>query len=1517
MSDETSFSASHMSPDPPASGRGPVEWVLDLFSGFRMCVVLLSLLFVYCSIGSAGMFVPKGSPFEWEYQQIRQWPIFEMTEFEWFHTWVFYALNGLLVVNMVTATIRRIPFRPLSYGSWMIHSGIIVLVVGCVIYFSMKIEGDTPVWRRQVVVTVPGASATLPAIPGKRTGVTGADGFYDFQITDTNPEWPVPGGDGGETALGVSVRVSTPRGDIFVRQLVDGHEELTEDVIPLEGRARTIERFDGNALVDPSVAIALTYDAQDRYWVKDSSAIHLREGAIGPWSERRVPGMPRYNAYLASLSEAHPESVTSDMVRPLSARAKLAPDDAFPDVSVRVTGYAPYAVLETRFQPSDDMFAPVYPVANLDLSTPNAPQPTRFELVAFDPELAAAQGGSIRFDWVDNPRLVEALDNGHAAILTIAVPGAGVDLEIPFTSAEMGDAEGDFVAIEGTEFSYRVSSLLPRFPIGERKVSLAVVDFRTPEGEFTRWVANDPALTRDMSPNAGGLPPAAGGVPLDERFVTTFDAANLSMITLVAGPTDVLPTPRILVLDPSGDGSFISKDIRPGDDPTLILPGQQISARLSELIVRSERVTLPRIVPESQRDRDITRGRFASLAQIELTVGERTYKQWAPFHHYVFDDPAYYGSSMGRFSPAEFRLNDGRVIQAVFGRETRPLPNPVILSDFHLDERVGGYTETAGAQSVVNWTSELRFLQSDATWTDQRPVSANNPKAFGGLWFFQASWDPPRAPSPDEPAGYAGLNHTGLGVGNREGVWTMLIGSCISVLGMIYAFYVKPVLKRRKRTGAPAGTAHAPIVEETRRVVGGASSRVVLAGWFLAGVLIAGGAAYLALKASLRSAISDPTTFAGQVDLGPLDRSAVYSRARLKSFDSFANEVMGFVSGNRKINGQPTDFTFLDLLFVPELYTDEEIIFVKKKQIRQKLIGAAEPLIADMTLEQGEGFRQQLDAFMETGLVSPTFFELSPVRAQLRLMQRDVVRTAKFVTQIENALVLRRSEVLGDLLKNVPPPSGTESELWLSPVDLAGGPEGRPTSTSILAEELPRDRRDDLRDAFQRLGDVWFQTRMLDVRTSPRPLADMGVESWQAYEKTLLDWLASLPSDAGALVSRGNSLFTGIASLNERERFGRLDAFADELLRADLAWADRASRFFALVHIAELAASEEILPERLRIGSQRASDAVAQYAALLPTNQTLAEGGLYPEKNRLMLESWYFKVGGATWIWIVYLLSVLMLLMAVVYKWPGARAMGMGLFWSAFLMHTVVLGWRWYVSGRWPNSNMFEAVTTSVWLGTLCVIVIEVFARRTPLRNLFALTAAGASMVAMMSADFLPQLDSNINNMMPILHDLWLYIHTNVIIASYALIAMAAVTSMLYLAWRGLGNAPDHATIGGTDMLLRTKPGRSGSKRLTSAGAVFDGATMILIELSFIMLWAGLVMGAIWADHSWGRPWGWDPKEVFALNTFFVYLVLIHIRLSSKDKGLWTALLSLFGCGVMLFNWIVINFVISGLHSYA
>ena len=87
--------------------------------------------------------------------------------------------------------------------------------------------------------------------------------------------------------------------------------------------------------------------------------------------------------------------------------------------------------------------------------------------------------------------------------------------------------------------------------------------------------------------------------------------------------------------------------------------------------------------------------------------------------------------------------------------------------------------------------------------------------------------------------------------------------------------------------------------------------------------------------------------------------------------------------------------------------------------------------------------------------------------------------------------------------------------------------------------------------------------------------------------------------------------------------------------------------------------------------------------------------------------------------------------------------------------------------------------------------------------------------------------------------------------------------------------------------------------------------------MAFVMLFVGIILGAVWADYSWGRPWGWDPKEVFAMNTWLVYAILIHVRFVVKRRGLWTAWLSVAGCLMMAFNWCFVNFFIVGLHSYA
>ena len=625
-----------------------------------------------------------------------------------------------------------------------------------------------------------------------------------------------------------------------------------------------------------------------------------------------------------------------------------------------------------------------------------------------------------------------------------------------------------------------------------------------------------------------------------------------------------------------------------------------------------------------------------------------------------------------------------------------------------------------------------------------------------------------------------------------------------------------------------------------------------------------------------------PSSFAKEVDLGPLNKVAVHADGRLRSFESHARTYMGYVSGRRAIDGQSNGFTYLDLLFRPQQYVDVDTIYIKNKNVLAEIVGVLEG--------HAKVDEKRAAEILKSGLVSRNLLLQPIVLTLLQKFGQDLIRTAKTVDQIQSALTVSDSRFLLENLRLVAPPGGGINEAWLSMADILSG-SGAPSDHTHagMASSRPIPGLD---EAFrQRLTNEWNS---------------MAV-AWRAEDA---------------------------AAVNQR---------------------------------------------------------IASLAELAPT----VSPQLYPSQGRLAMESRYFRSKSMTWVWLIYLAAVVPLLMSVIYKWNWARRIGMAFFVLAFLFHTASLGVRWYISGRWPNANMFEAVTTAAWFGGVGALVLEWLVRRTPFKDLFALGSAVVSMAALMAAYFMPaDLDSSISNKMAALNDVWLYIHTNVIIWSYAVIGLACIPALLLLrhrwclAWdqrliprvrlmllpiavavlnyaayrltmhvmddpaRELtGNAFvgvagafwgslmivllelmaiktrreagaqtfERGASGGASALMGSGP--SGASFLTqgkpSTTQIFDGATMVLVELSFVMLWTGVVMGAIWADHSWGRPWGWDPKEVFALNTFIIFLVLIHVRLKVKDKAFWTAVLAVVGFEVMMFNWIVVNFIISGLHSYA
>ncbi len=543
--------------------------------------------------------------------------------------------------------------------------------------------------------------------------------------------------------------------------------------------------------------------------------------------------------------------------------------------------------------------------------------------------------------------------------------------------------------------------------------------------------------------------------------------------------------------------------------------------------------------------------------------------------------------------------------------------------------------------------------------------------------------------------------------------------------------------------------------------------------------------------------------FIEQVHLVLLDRVAVHTQGRVKSFDSHARSVLKYITGSRSIDGQSPTFTYLDLMLRPERYESKDIIYVKNKLVRASIAASVEETYGP----------EWKDRFTGSGLISPLILGDPRVRAVMSDLSADLIKTARYVEAIQQAQFTYRPEYLRMTLRIVASPTGDLDDQWYTLDDLIASED----SGSGLVVSMPAD------------------------------LSASLIEAWGAFTTA---WRSG---DASGVNS-----------------------------------------------------------------------AASQLAQLLPTVNT--DPAVYPASTRLAWESWYFKNKNMTWVWLIYAISLVPLLVFVAFRFGVARIAGLLLFFTAFGFHTFAVLLRWYVSGRWPNANMFEAITTAAWFGGCFAVVFELFARRSPVRGLAALGSAAASMTAMMATRLYPlELDPNISNMMPVLHDLWLYIHTNVIIFSYALIFMAAISAVLYLLYRagkalkGERGVNDYARVGGAASLIMTTPdgGTYLNRAKTTTGHLLDGTTMILLELSFILLWAGIVMGAIWADHSWGRPWGWDPKEVFALNTFIIFVLLIHTRMTVKDKGLWTALLAILGCVVMLFNWVIINFAIAGLHSYA
>ncbi|MEZ5196156.1 MAG: cytochrome c biogenesis protein CcsA [Bacteroidales bacterium] len=227
-----------------------------------------------------------------------------------------------------------------------------------------------------------------------------------------------------------------------------------------------------------------------------------------------------------------------------------------------------------------------------------------------------------------------------------------------------------------------------------------------------------------------------------------------------------------------------------------------------------------------------------------------------------------------------------------------------------------------------------------------------------------------------------------------------------------------------------------------------------------------------------------------------------------------------------------------------------------------------------------------------------------------------------------------------------------------------------------------------------------------------------------------------------------------------------------------------------------------------------------------------------------------------------------------------------------FLMHTAGLGIRWYISGHAPWSNGYESL---IYIGWATILSGLIFSRRSEVT--LSVTAMLTSLILAVAG--MSWMDPEITNLVPVLKSYWLIIHVAIITASYGFLALGAMLGFFNLILMNLKNKKNYLRLNLT---------------ITELSYIIE---MTLI-IGLFMLTIGTFLGGVWANESWGRYWGWDPKETWALVTVLVYSFVVHMRFIPGFRGNFAfSFASLVSYGAVLMTYFGVNYYLSGLHSYA
>jgi len=238
---------------------------------------------------------------------------------------------------------------------------------------------------------------------------------------------------------------------------------------------------------------------------------------------------------------------------------------------------------------------------------------------------------------------------------------------------------------------------------------------------------------------------------------------------------------------------------------------------------------------------------------------------------------------------------------------------------------------------------------------------------------------------------------------------------------------------------------------------------------------------------------------------------------------------------------------------------------------------------------------------------------------------------------------------------------------------------------------------------------------------------------------------------------------------------------------------------------------------------------------------------------------------------------------------------------AGLVMHIAGISLRGISEDRVPWGNMYEFITAITCMAVI-VLVAAVIRYQAYYIGLFVLIPVVFSLGLAVTVIYTPA-----GSLVPALQSYWIAIHVTAMIVAAGLFLVGAVTTAMYLAAdrneRRVAAGQDSRTAGIMAHLPRP--------------LILDRLSYRAILFAFPVWTFGVMAGAIWADHAWGRYWGWDPKETWSFITWVVYAGFLHARATAGWRGRKAAYIQLAGFGCLVFNLVGINLWVTGLHSYA